>query len=112
MPGMDPRDGSTFIAALTTIGRVTGREHTRMLKAVRHNGRIYFSRHRPDSDWFKNVAKNPAVTVQIGGQRFEGNASVVTDEGLARKISELKYPGEERAKEMRVAVEVSLCGPP
>jgi len=108
---MDARDGSTFVAALTTTGRVTGREHTRMLRAVMHGGRIYFSRHRPDSDWFKNIVKNPAVTVRLGGQRLEGRASVVTDEGLARKISELKYPGEERAKERRVAVEVSLCGP-
>jgi len=108
---MDPEDGSTFIAALTTVGRVTGREHTRTLKAVMHGGRIYFSRHRPDSDWFKNVVKNPAVTVRLGGRRFEGSASVVTDEGLARRISELKYPGEARARERRVAVEVSLCGP-
>ena len=39
---------------------------------------------------------------------FTGNASIVTDEELNKKISQLKYPGEERANEKRVAIEVTL----
>ncbi len=106
---MGPENGSTFIAVLTTTGRVTGREHSKTLKAVMYDGRIYFSRHRPDSDWFKNIAKNPGVTVQLGGRRIRGDARIVGDGPLSQKISELKYPGEERARERRVAVEVTLC---
>ena len=39
---------------------------------------------------------------------FTGNASLVTDEKLNQKISQLKYPGEQRANEKRVAIEVIL----
>ena len=32
----------------------------------------------------------------------------MTDEELNQKISQLKYPGEKRANEKRVAIEVTL----
>ena len=106
--GMSFENDSTFIAVLTTIGRVTGKEHAKMLKAVKHNDRIYFSRHKPDSDWFKNILKNSNVIVELGEQKFQGDAKPVKDEKLSQKISELKYPGEERAREKRVTIEVTL----
>ena len=40
--------------------------------------------------------------------RKTGKASLVTDEKLNQKISQLKYPGEKRADEKRVAIEVTL----
>ena len=107
--GTDSGDGSAFIAVLTTRGRVTGREHSKTLKAVKYNGRIYFSRHRPDSDWFKNIAAGGEVSVQLGSARLHGRATIVRDEALSQRISELKYPGERRAGEKRVVVEVTLC---
>ncbi len=39
---------------------------------------------------------------------FTGKAALVTDENLNQKISQLKYPGEKRADEKRVAIEVTL----
>ena len=39
---------------------------------------------------------------------FLGKAKLVTDEELSKKISQLKYPGEEKAKEKRVTIEVTL----
>jgi hypothetical protein len=39
---------------------------------------------------------------------FSGKAVAVTDEKLNEKLSQLKYPGEERANEKRVAIEVTL----
>jgi len=33
---------------------------------------------------------------------------LVTDEGLSKKISELKYPGQTRALEKRVVLEIKL----
>lgn len=79
-----------------------------MLRAVNHDGKIYFSRHRPDGDWFQNALANPLVKIQYNGTTFTGNAKLVTDQELNEKISILKYPGEERAKEKRVAIEVTL----
>lgn len=79
-----------------------------MLRAVLYMDKIYFSRHRPDGDWFKNAISNSDVKVKFDNSSFLGKATIVSDEDLARKISELKYPGEERAKESRVVLEVSL----
>lgn len=79
-----------------------------MLRAVNHNGKIYFSRHRPDGDWFQNAITNPQVKIKYNDSTFTGQAKLVTDENLSKKISELKYPGEERAKEKRVTIEVTI----
>ncbi len=97
-----------FHPILTTRGRKTGNQHSVMLRAVNYNGKIYFSRHRPDGDWFKNAVMNPKVRISHNNLIFSGEARVVTDEELNRKISELKYPGETRAKEKRVTIEVTL----
>ncbi len=103
-------DGAAFRAVLVTRGRRTGNEHAVPLRAVSRSGRLYFSRHRPDGDWYLNAAANPDVVVIRGEQSARGAARIVSDEGLLRIISELKYPGQERATERRVAIEVSLDG--
>ena len=97
-----------FRPTLITKGRRTGREHGVMLRAVNHNGKIYFSRHRPDGDWFQNALANPLVKIQYNDNILIGNAKLVTDEKLNEEISYLKYPGEERSKEKRVAIEITL----
>ena len=97
-----------FRPILVTKGRKTGKEHGVMLRAVNHNGKIYFSRHRPDGDWFQNAIANPQVKIQYNDTVFTGQAKLVEDEELGKKISELKYPDEERAKEKRVTIEVTL----
>jgi hypothetical protein len=97
-----------FRPILITKGRKTGQEHKVMLRAVNHNGKIYFSRHRPDGDWFQNALANPLVKILHNEIIFTGNAKLVTDQELNEKISILKYPGEERSKEKRVAIEITL----
>ena len=97
-----------FRPILTTIGRRTGKHHSVMLLAVNYKEKIYFSRHRPDGDWFKNALKNPKVKIEYNNSVFSGNAKLVTDDELSKKISQLKYPGEEKAKESRVTIEITL----
>ncbi len=79
-----------------------------MLRAVNYNGKIYFSRHKPDGDWFKNALTNSEVKIEYSNFVFSGKAKLVTDEELSKKISQLKYPGEESAKESTVTIEVTL----
>jgi hypothetical protein len=95
-------------ALLITKGRKTQKKHAVWLRAVLYNDKVYFSRHKLDGDWIKNAIANPEVIVEYDNSSFSGKAALVLDESLARKISELKYPGEERAKENRVVLEVSL----
>ena len=99
-------DGA-FRAVLVTRGRVTGRPHGVELLAVGYGGKAYFSRHRPDGDWFQNALADPEVTVRYQNWTFTGRAGLVTDEALAARISELKYPGKEKARERRVVIEVT-----
>jgi len=97
-----------FRPILTTKGRRTGKPHSVMLLAVNYKEKIYFSRHRPDGDWFKNALTNPEVKIEYNNFVFSGKAELVVDEELSKRISQLKYPGEERAKEKRVTIEVTL----
>lgn len=99
---------NVFRAILSTKGRKTGRRHSVMLRAVKYNEKIYFSRHRPDGDWFKNAMANPDVIIEYNDLTFTGKANLVKDEKLEQKISQLKYPGEKRADEKRVAIEITL----
>ena len=97
-----------FRPLLITKGRKTGKEHAVMLRAVNHDGKIYFSRHKPDGDWFQNAMANSVVKIKYNNSVFVGNAKLVENEELNDKLSQLKYPGEKRANEKRVAIEVTL----
>lgn len=101
---MNPRE-VTFKAILITIGRKTGKEHAVELKAVFYDNKFYFSRRDSHSDWLKNALANPQVKIQYNNTIFLGNASLVTDKDLVRKISQLKY-SDERAQESRIVLEV------
>jgi hypothetical protein len=102
------KNNQAFKALLTTRGRKTGKEHSVKLRAVLYMDKIYFSRHRLDGDWIKNAISYSDVKVEFNDSIFSGKASLVSDEKLAEKISELKYPGEDRSKESRVVLQVSL----
>lgn len=99
-----------FRLTLVTKGRKTGRCHAVALLAVRYGDKIYVSRHRPDSDWFLNALADPAVHLEWDRTSRAGTASVVTDAALAGKISQLKYPGQQRAHQKRVVMEVDVDG--
>ncbi len=105
---MKYKNNQAFKALLTTKGRKTGKEHSVMLRAVLYDDKIFFSRHKLDGDWIKNAIFNSDVKVEFDNSSFSGKATMVSDENLAKKISELKYPGEEKAKESRVVLQVSL----
>jgi hypothetical protein len=103
-----PIDSSLFRASLITKGRNSGVSHSVILRGVKYNDKIYFSRHKPDSDWFKNAITNSSVVIKYNGFSHSGTAKNVVDETLNQKISKLKYPGEKRAEEKRVAIEITL----
>lgn len=105
---MKAEDGDVFKAVLTTKGRKTGRPHAVELRAVFYNNKMYFSRRNSQSDWLKNAISNPDVKIEYNGAVFSGIASLVIDENLTRKISQLKYTGK-RSEESRIVLQVTLC---
>lgn len=106
--GVAVHEDTAFKAILITRGRKSGTEHAVWLRAVSHGGNIYFSRRNENADWLKNAIADPAVSVQVENKTLVGTAGLVTDESLAKRISELKYPGEERAHEARITLEVQI----
>lgn len=106
---MPQKNNHVFSAILTTTGRKTGKSHSVKLRVVVYKGKLYFSRHKPDGDWFLNAIANPDVQVEFNGMKISGKAFVVKNEELSKKISQLKYPNEDRANEKRVVLAVTQC---
>ena len=105
---MEIQEG-TFKAVLVTVGRKTGKEHAVEIRVVFYKGKFYFSRRNPDSDWLKNALHNKNVKIEYQGNIILGTASLVNDQELGKKISQMKY-SDKRSEETRVVLEVSPCG--
>ena len=95
-----------FKTILETKGRDTGKKHRVWLLAVKYEEKLYISRRNTNSDWLKNAQKNPDVRIEFDRRSFAGRASLVSDDSLCKKISQLKYDDEKRANEPRVVLEV------
>ncbi len=98
---------------LTTTGRVTGKPHEIEIWFGILNSTIYLmSGGGEESDWVKNLKKNPAVTVRIDDRTFTATARIVHDEAeempvrnlLADKYNEREADGSlsEWAQSARV----------
>lgn len=88
---------------LTTTGRVSGRPHEIEIWFGERGNTIYLLSGSPSSDWVKNLRKDPAVTVRIGGHVFSGIARLVTDdeeEVTARYLLAEKYQEWEEGKKL------------
>ncbi len=104
---MEFKEGS-LKAILSTKGRKTGKNHSVELIAVFHNNRFYFSRRNPNSDWLKNAIADPRVNITVNGSSLKGNAVLVKDKALEKKISSMKY-ADKRAEDSRIVLEVIPC---
>jgi deazaflavin-dependent oxidoreductase (nitroreductase family) len=63
---------------LTTRGRRTGLSRTVELWFAFEDGKLFFLAHE-DSDWWKNMEKNPRVEVEVGEILFEGTGNLVQE---------------------------------
>ena len=64
---------------LTTTGRVSGRPHEIEIWFVRQKSTLYLLSGSGQSDWVKNLLKDPSVKVRIAKYTFTGIARVVND---------------------------------
>jgi F420H(2)-dependent quinone reductase len=97
-----------FKAILVTTGRKSGNEHAVEIRVVFHKGKFYFSRRNPDSDWLKNALYNSNVKIKYKDELISGTASLVNDQELCKKISQMKY-ADKRSEESRIVLEVNPC---
>src|SRR5688500_19015484 len=80
---------------LTTTGRVSGRLHEIEIWFGMHGKTLYLlSGGGEESDWVKNLRKEPSVTVRITEHSFAGTARVVNaaqEDTMARYMLAEKY---------------------
>ncbi|MET7393307.1 nitroreductase/quinone reductase family protein [Dactylosporangium sp. NPDC005572] len=83
---------------LTTTGRRTGRPHTAPMMFVRLDDRLLVIASNAGAaehpDWFRNLAADPAVTVEVDGEEFAATARPAAGadrDDLFARISE-RYP--------------------
>ena len=75
---------------IVTRGRVTGNPRTQTVWFVYDQGVIYVqSGSGGKTDWYRNLLKNPAVTLRIGALVLEGEARPVKDERLVEQVHDL-----------------------
>jgi len=75
---------------LTTLGRVTGREHTIEIWFVVVDGRLYLlSGGRDRADWVRNLMAEPRVRVRIAGDEYRATATVADDDDASRRARQL-----------------------
>jgi deazaflavin-dependent oxidoreductase (nitroreductase family) len=64
---------------LTTRGRTTSRPHRIEIWFAVDGQTLYMLAGGRRSDWVRNLVITPAVTIEIAGRRFEGDARAVSE---------------------------------
>jgi len=74
---------------LTTVGRKSGKPHTRPVWFVVDDGRILVQAGKGKRDWYENLLKNPTAVVHEGEYQFRTHATPITDPGRTKHIHDL-----------------------
>jgi hypothetical protein len=100
---------------LTVTGRASGRTISHPVWFIHEGDTMYLLPVKgSDSDWYKNVLKNPTIGIGAGGAAWTGKAIPITDRSKVHEIADrfrAKYgPGEVKKyySKLDVAVKVPL----
>lgn len=75
---------------LTTIGRKSGKPHTKPIWFVYDQNRLYLQAGRGGkTDWYQNLKKNPQMALKIDTLTFKGTAKFITATQETERIHEL-----------------------
>lgn len=85
--------GDRNLLLLTTHGRRTGEERTTPMMYVRIDEGLYVIASNAgaprDPDWYRNLAADPAVTVEIGSDQYAASAVPLRDGERDRVFAEI-----------------------
>ena len=110
---------SAPLLLLTTTGRRTGRARTCPMTYQQHEGAIFVFASKggfpSNPDWYHNLVSNPEVVVELGTERFDGLARVLTgaerEEVFARQVAVLPMFADYQAMTDRQIPVVALDRP-
>ncbi len=101
---LDPALGREAYCYLTTTGRVTGKPHEIEIwfalagnTAYLMNGDSKYDAGK--GDWVRNLRKNPACTLRIGGTTYAATGRIVadaTEDAMVRRMLVEKYATQEK----------------
>jgi deazaflavin-dependent oxidoreductase (nitroreductase family) len=102
---------------LTVAGRRSGHKTTRPVWFVQEGKSLYLLPvSGSDTEWYKNMLKNPTIMLAADGEKWTAKATPITDAAKVREIVEkfrAKYGAADVKKyysKLDVAVEVPLTG--
>jgi deazaflavin-dependent oxidoreductase (nitroreductase family) len=83
-------------AYLTTTGRRTGTPHRIEIWFALDQDQVFLiSGGRDRADWVRNIQANPAITIELGTESFDGTAEIIApdspEDHLARQLLVEKY---------------------
>jgi deazaflavin-dependent oxidoreductase (nitroreductase family) len=102
---------------LTTIGAKSGQPRVSPLAYVTDGDRIVIIASKggapTNPDWYYNLLANPTVTVELGTERFQAQATVVTDSQehdllYAKMVERLPAFAEYQQKTSRIIPVITL----
>jgi deazaflavin-dependent oxidoreductase (nitroreductase family) len=108
-------EGSPLLL-LTTTGRRTGQARVNPVMYLADGDRLLVFASKggapTNPDWYHNLVANPHVTVEVGDERFDAQATVLVGEERERLYAEQsrRYPGfaEYQANTSRVIPVIAL----
>ena len=75
---------------LTTTGRKSGKPHTKPIWFVYDQGHLYLQSGKAGkTEWYRNLKKNPQLTLKIGTVTANGKAKFINDPKETERIHEL-----------------------
>jgi len=84
---------------LTTIGRMTGKEHQIEIWFVKYEGKYYvISERREKAQWVQNIIHYPKVSFTVGDNKINGNARIVNKDMEHKLASEVSKLMDEKYK--------------
>jgi deazaflavin-dependent oxidoreductase (nitroreductase family) len=72
---------------LTVTGRKSAREISRPVWFVYEDNALYLLPVQgSDTNWYRNVLKNPVVKISVDGRQFSGNSKPITDSDMVKEV--------------------------
>jgi deazaflavin-dependent oxidoreductase (nitroreductase family) len=104
------------VMLLTTTGAKSGRKFTLPLVFLPDGERMVIFASKAGAptnpDWYHNLVANPVVTVEVGAETYDANATVITgeerDQLYARQVAAMPQFGEYAAKTTRLIPVIAL----
>ena len=73
---------------LTVRGRKSGKDLSRPVWFVQEDDKLYLLPVQgSDTNWYRNVLKNPSVKISVKGQELRGSVKTITDDNRLKKYS-------------------------